>query len=166
MRRAYGGRAAAYEKRGDLDRAAADYGTVVFSYVVEADLTDPKADGYNDLLRDAAKAYRKRAACLSAKGDKEVSARDLAHADALEAKAKKGQTAEAPAQSVMLRNDWTDALTVVVGEARYTLKVGEWKAIPAPARSFAYQMQAGPYTVQGTFNAGRTYSLGVHPPAP
>jgi hypothetical protein len=59
MRRAYGGRAAAYEKHGDFDRAAADYGTIVFSYVVEVDLADPKADGYDDLLRDAAKACRK-----------------------------------------------------------------------------------------------------------
>ncbi len=58
MRKAYGGRAAAYEKQGDYGRAAADYGMIVFSYAVELDIADPKADGYDDLLRDAAKAYR------------------------------------------------------------------------------------------------------------
>ena len=58
MRKAYGGRAAAYEKQGDYSRAAADYGMIVFSYAVELDIADPKADGYDDLLREAAKAYR------------------------------------------------------------------------------------------------------------
>ena len=166
MRRAYGGRAAAYEKRGDFDRAAADYGTIVFSYAVELDLADPKADGYDDLLRDAAKSYRTRADCLGAKGDKEAAARDVARAADMEAKAKKGRAPGAPAGQVTLRNDWTDALTVVVGDGRYTLRVGETKVIPAPAASFSYEMQAGPYSVKGTLSAGRTYSLGLHPPTP
>ncbi len=69
MRDAYRGRAAAYEKKGDYDRALADYDMLVFSYAVELDAADPKADGYNDLLRAAIKAYRARAACLKAKGD-------------------------------------------------------------------------------------------------
>lgn len=166
MRRAYGGRAAAFEKRGDFDRAAADYGTIAFSYAVELDLTDPKADGFADLLREEAKAYRARAACRRAKGEEEAAARDIARADDMEAKATKGRAPEPPAGQVTLRNDWTDSLTVVVGNGRFTLRIGETKVIPAPAASFPYQMEAGPYTVQGTFSAGRTYSLGVHPPAP
>src|SRR5947209_19035773 len=114
MRKAYGGRAAAYEQKGDYDRAAADYGMIVFSYAVELDAAGPKADGYDDLLREAAKAYRTRAACLRAKGDAEASARDVKRADKLEAKAKKAdgkdKAADAPAgppARVTLRNDWT-----------------------------------------------------------
>ncbi len=167
MRKAYGGRAAAYEKQGDYGRAAADYGMIVFSYAVELDVADPKADGYDDLLRDAAKAYRTRAACLQAKGDEAAAGRDLKRADKLEAKTKKAGTAAAPAQTsqVTLRNDWTDTLTILIGGASYTLRVGETKTIPTPAGSFSYEMQAGASSVQGTLNSGHTYSLGVRPPS-
>jgi hypothetical protein len=169
MRKAYGGRAVAYEKQGDYGRAAADYSMIVFSYAVELDIADPKADGYDDLVRDAARAYRIRAACLQAKGDEEAAGRDLKRADKLEAKAKKGQAAEAPTAppsgQVTLRNDWTDTLTIIIGGASYTLRVGETKTIPTPAGSFPYEMQAGQSSVRGTLNSGRTYSLGVHPPS-
>ena len=50
---AYSGRAAAYEKTGDFDRAVADFNMLVFSYAIELDADDPKGDGYNDLLREA-----------------------------------------------------------------------------------------------------------------
>jgi DinB family protein len=161
MRQAYGGRAAAYEQKGDYGRAAADYGMIVFSYAVELDAADPKAEGYNDLLREAAKAYRTRAACLRAKGDAEASARDVKWAEKLEARAQKAEakSADAPAglpARVTLRNDWTDALTVVIGGVSYTLQVGETKTLPAPAGSFAYEMQAGSYQIKGTLDSGRT----------
>ncbi len=170
MRKAYGGRAAAYEKNGDYDRAAADCGMIVFSYAVELDLADPKADGYEDLLRDAAKAYLRRAACLQAKGDPEAAAHDLKRADKLEAKAKlageKDRAATAPAAGqVTLRNDWTDTLTLVIGGVSYTLRVGETKTIPSPGGTFPYEMQAGAATVKGTLDSGRTYSLGVRQPS-
>jgi hypothetical protein len=169
MRRAYGGRAAAYEKQSDYGRAAADYGMIVFSYAVELDIADPKAEGYDDLLRDAARAYRTRAACLQAKGDEEAAGRDLKRADKLEAKAKKGGTGEAaaapPTGQVTLRNDWTNRLTIIIGGVSYTLQVGETKTIPTPAGSFSYEMQGGGYSVQGTLNSGNTYSLGVRPPS-
>jgi hypothetical protein len=169
MRKAYGGRAAAYEQKSDYGRAAADYGMIVFSYAVELDAADPKADGYNDLLREAAKAYRTRAACLQAKGDAEAAGRDVKRAEKLEAKAQqkadaRDKAADATAglpSRVTLRNDWTDPLTVVIGGVSYTLQVGETKTLPAPAGSFAYEMQAGSYRVQGTLDAGHTYSIGV-----
>ncbi len=172
MRKAYGGRAAAYEKAGDHGRAAADYGMIVFSYAVELDIADPKADGYDDLLRDAARAYRTRAACLQAKGDEEAAGRDLKRADKLDAKAKRAgerdKRVEAPARppgQVTLRNDWTDPLTVTIAGVSYTLQVGETKTLPVPVGTFPYEMLAGPARVQGTLESGRTYSLGVHPPA-
>ena len=173
MRNAYGGRAAAYEKQGDYGRAAADYGMIVFSYAVELDAADPKSEAYPDLVRDAARAYRTRAACLQAKGDTEAAGRDLRRAERLEAKAKRApdnaRTAEAPAAPsagrVTLRNDWTDALTVIIAGASYTLRVGEMKTVPAPAGTFLYEMEAGPYHVQGKLESGGTYSLGTRAPA-
>jgi hypothetical protein len=173
MRKAYGGRAAAYERQGDYDRAAADYGMVVFSYAVELDIADPKADGYDDLVRNASKAYRTRAACLEAKGDKDAAGRDQRRAEKLEAKAKsaadKAQAADAPpattASHVTLRNDWTDTLSIVIGGVSYTLRVGETRTVPSPTGSFPYEIQAGGNRAQGTLESGRSYSLAVHPPA-
>ena len=80
---------------------------------------------------------------------------------------KKGGTGEAAPLTgqVTLRNDWTDTLTIIVGGASYTLRVGETKKIPTPAGSFPYEMQAGSSSVQGTLNSGHTYSLGVRPPS-
>src|ERR1700736_6625680 len=171
MRKAYGGRAAAYQKQGDYDRAAADCGMIVFSYAVGLDIADPKADGYDDLLREAAGAYRARSACLDAKGDAEAARRDARRAEKLEAKAKKAgdgdKAAQAPAvpltSRVTLRNDWTDTLTVIVGGVSYTLRVGETKTIPSPAGTFPYAMQAGAATIKGTLDSGPSYSLGVRP---
>src|SRR5258708_2028087 len=127
MRNAYGGRAAAYEKKGDYDRAAADYGMIVFSYAVEIDAADPKTDGYTDMLREAAKAYRTRALCLNAKGDAVAAERDSKRAENLDSKAKKAaEKDKAPSlaakasSQVTLRNDWTDPLIIVIGGASYT----------------------------------------------
>ena len=57
-------------------------------------------------------------------------------------------------------------LTVVVAGVPYTLAAGETRTVPSPAASFPYEMRTGPYVVRGVFEAGRSYSLGVHPPAP
>jgi hypothetical protein len=172
MRKAYGGRAAAYESKGDYDRAAADYGMIVFSYAVELDIADPKAEEYADLVREAARAYRKRGACLEAKGDKELSDRDQRWADKLDAKASaadKGRAARAPAAPaggrVTLTNGWTNTLTIVIGGVPYTIRVGETRTVPSPVGSFPYEFQAGPYRVQGTLDSGGTYTLGATPPA-
>ena len=170
MRNAYGGRAAAYVKKGDYDHAATDYGMIVFSYAVEIDAADPKTDGYADLLREAAKAYRTRAVCLNSKGDAEAAGRETKRAEKLEAKAKniaeKDKTsspAAKPSSQVTLRNDWTDPLVMVIAGVSYSLQVGETKTVPAPAGTFPYEMQAGAHRVQGTLESGRTYSLGVRP---
>ncbi|HVS38652.1 MAG TPA: hypothetical protein VMS17_24060 [Gemmataceae bacterium] len=171
MRKAYGGRAAAYEKEGDYGRAAADYGMIVFSYAVELDVADPKSDGYEDLLLDAAKAYRTRAACLEAKGDSEAAGRDRRRADKLDAKLKSAaakdrtETPAAPVGGqVTLRNDYSETLTVVIDGASYKLRVGETKTLPSPAGTFPYELRWGSQSVAGTLDAGKAYSLGASRP--
>jgi tetratricopeptide (TPR) repeat protein len=173
MRKAYSGRAAAYEKKGDYDRAVADYKMLVFSYAVELDAANANADSYDELLRTAAKAYRTRAACFQAQGDAAGAQRDAKRADKLEAKVKKvaekDKAVEAPAKPpgrVTVRNDWTEPLTLVVAGASYTIQVGEMKTLPAPKGVFPYEMQAGALQTKGTLEEGRTYSFAAPPASP
>ena len=170
MRDAYRGRAAAYEKKGDYDRAVADYDMLVFSYAVELDAADPKTDGYNDLLRAAIKAYRVRAACFRAKSDARAALRDGGQAEKLEAKVKKSDekggasVAEAePSGRVTVRNDWGQPLTLFIAGAPYPLQAGETRTLPTPAGTFPIEMQAGPYRVKETMESGRSYSLAAAP---
>jgi tetratricopeptide (TPR) repeat protein len=162
MRKAYGGRAAAFEQKGDYDRAIADYKMLVFSYAVELDAADSNSNAYSDLLGAAAKAYRTRGACFQAKGDAEAAQRDAKRAEKLEGKVKKDKGAEATGR-VTVRNDWTDPLTLVIAGASYTLQVGESKTVPSPLGAFSYEMQAGPLRTTGTLEAGRNYSFKVPP---
>jgi tetratricopeptide (TPR) repeat protein len=162
MRKAYGGRAAAYEKKGEYDQALADYKMVVFSYAVELDAADTSSNAYSDLLGAAAKAYGTRAACFQAKGDVEAAQRDAKRAQKLQAKIKKDKSTEA-AGRVTLRNDWTEPLTLVIAGVSYTLKIGESKTVPTPLGTFSYEMQAGPFRRTGTLVEGQTYSFGVPP---
>ena len=162
MRKAYGGRAAAYEKKGDYDRAIADYKMLVFSYAVELDAADAKADAYSDLVGAAAKAYRTRAACFQARGDEEAAQRDAKRAEKLEAKVKKAKT-PALTGRMTLRNDWTEPFTVVIAGASYTLQVGETKTVPSPLGAFSYEMEAGPLRTTGTLSEGRSYSFATSP---
>ena len=143
---------------------------LVFSYAVELDAADPKADGYGDLLQEAIKAYRSRAACLQAKGDSDAAQRDLKRAEKLEAKGKKAGEKDAPpapTARLTVRNDWGQPLTLFIAGASYTLKAGETKTLTTPAGTVSYEMQAGPYRVGGTMEAGRSYSLASPaPPSP
>ena len=157
MRKAYGGRAAAYEKKGDYDRAIADYKMLVFSYAVELHAAS-NTNAYGELLGAAAKAYRTRGACFQAKGDAEAAQRDAKRAEKLEAKVKKDKSTEVPGR-VTLRNDWTDPLIVAIAGVSHTLKVGESKTVPAPLGAFSYEMQAGPLRTTGTLEEGRSYSF-------
>jgi tetratricopeptide (TPR) repeat protein len=165
MRKAYGGRAAAYEKKGDYDRAIADYKMLVFSYAVALDGADAKDDAYSDLVNAAAKAYRTRAACFQTKGDEEAALRDAKRAEKLEAKVKKDKP-PALAGRVTLRNDWTEPFTLVIGGVSYTLQVGETKTVPSPLGAFNYEMQSGPLRTTGTLNEGRSYSFATSSASP
>ena len=150
---------------------------LVFSYAIELDAADPKADDYPGLLREAILAYRARAACLQAKGDSAAALRDVKRAEKLEAKGKKadekdkpaGQVTvrkDKPAGQVTVRNDWGQPLTLFIAGASYPLQAGETRTLPTPVGSFPYEMQAGPYRIKETMESGRSYSLASPPVSP
>jgi hypothetical protein len=146
---------------GDLERAYADYNMLVFSYAVELDAVDAKSDGYEALVKEAAKAYRMRAACAEARADKVAAARDIKRADALEAKVKRPDDKG----TVTVRNEWAEPVTLVIAGVSYTVPPGESKTLPTPAGSFPYEMTAGSHKVTGTIEAGKTYRIKPPPPA-
>jgi tetratricopeptide (TPR) repeat protein len=169
---AYGGRAAAFMKKGDYDRALADYNMLVFSYAVELDAADAQADSYGELVGEAIKAYRLRATCHQSIGDLTGAARDLKRADTLEAKLKKSDdsakpvaTAAALPGKITIANEWADPVTLVISGISYTVPPGASKTLATPAGSFPYQMSAGPHRITGTIEAGRTYRV-KPPPSP
>jgi hypothetical protein len=138
---------------------------LVFSYAIEVDALDGSTSAdFTRLAKEAVAAYRKRADLLQAKGDADAAARDLKRAEKLEAKLKPPDKADAAdatrPKDVTVRNDWKEALTVVVNGAAYTLQVGESKSIPSPAASFPYELQVGPNRSRGTMEAGRSYRIG------
>jgi hypothetical protein len=169
---AYSGRAAAYEKTGNLDRAVADYNMLVFSYAIELDGGDTKGDGYNELLQEASRAYRARSACLQAMGEAAAAQRDLKRAELLDAKVKKAaekdNTLQAPNElpaRVTVSNFWKEPVTLVIAGVSYTLQPGETRALPTPPGSVAYEIQAGTSKAKGTLNAGQYYNIGTPPAA-
>ncbi len=145
---------------GDLERAYSDYNMLVFSYAVELDVVDAKSDGYESLVKEAAQAYRLRAACAEARADKVAAGRDVKRAEALEAKIKKPDDKSI----VTVRNEWAEAVTLVIAGVTYTVPPGETKTLPAPSPSFPYEMTAGSYKVSGTIQAGQTYRIKTPPP--
>jgi hypothetical protein len=140
---------------------------LVFSYAVELDAADSKADTYDDLLREAARAYRLRAACANSRGDAIAAERDLKRASTLEAKLKTPDGRDLASGSsgsrVTIINDWAEPVTVVIGGVNYTLPAGESKSLASPPGSFPYELLAGTHRVKGTIEAGRSYR--VKPPS-
>ncbi|SRR5579871_880204 len=131
---------------------------LVFSYAVELDAADPKADGYETLLREAVQAYRARAGCHRARADIVAESRDLKRAAALDAKLANGGSAG----RVTVRNDWELPVTLVIAGATHTLSPGETRSLPAPPGSSSFEMQAGPHRITGTVEAGKSYR--INPP--
>jgi hypothetical protein len=141
---------------------------LVFSFAVEVDILDAKADSYNDVLQAAAKAYRQRAACWKAKGEAKAAERDVQRAEKLEAKRKtadeksKAAVGEGKAASqVTVHNGWGEPVTLVIAGVPHVLQAGETKTLAAPSGSFSYEMQAGPHRSKGTIAAGQTYNIGA-----
>jgi hypothetical protein len=142
---------------------------LVFSYAIEIDASDPKADGYNDLLREAAGAYRKRAACSRARAEAEAAARDQKRAEEFEAKARTATAATVAARlsgRVTLINNWNASVTVVLADVSYTLQSGETKEVATPPGTFSYEVQTGPHRVTGKMDAGQRYTIGPPRSAP
>jgi hypothetical protein len=139
---------------------------LVFSYAIEIDAADPKADGYNDLLREAAGAYRKRAACSRARGEAEAAARDQRRAEEFEAKVKAAVVPARLTGRVTLINNWNASVTLVLADVSYTLQPGETKEVATPPGAFSYEIQTGPHRVTGTMEAGQRYTVGPPRAAP
>jgi hypothetical protein len=167
MRTAYRGRAAAYEKTGDYEKALADHDMVVLFYAIEAEvLKDVEAPDRGRFLGETARAYRARAKCREALGRQEAARVDRERADGLEAEAKRLASVppkgnEGAAGQVEVTNGWTEPVTLVVDGVSYRLDVGEHKAVPASAGSAAYEMQAGRHRQTGTLEAGKAYTIRV-----
>jgi hypothetical protein len=138
---------------------------LVFSYAVELDASDPAAESYESLVREAIKAYRLREACFEAKGDVASARRDGKRVEALETKLKRpealGSVAGA-AWTVQVRNEWAEPVTLIIAGVSYTLPPGEQKTLPTPTASAPYEMIAGPHRITGTIDAGKSYR--VKPP--
>src|SRR5262245_58468726 len=128
MREAYRGRAAAYEKVGELHKALQDHNQLVLTYAVEVEiltsLDDPKRDQF---LAEAADAYRTRGELLKKAGQLKAAAADARRADVLEAEVKKLAAKAAPPDlgQIQLTNAWAEPLTVVIDGVTYRLEKGE-----------------------------------------
>ena len=170
MRTAYSGRAAAYEKKGDLDKALPDHNMVVLLCAVETEiLTNLEAPDRGEFFVEAAQAYRARAKCLEALGRRETAQADRQRADGLEADARKvvsksQKVKNGNAASVQLINGWTEPVTVMAAGVSYRLEVGEQVTIPASGNSVAYELRAGSFQTTGTLTAGKSYTIRVTVP--
>jgi len=184
MRTAYSGRAAAYEKLGDLDKALADHNMVVTYFAIEVEILDGlDVPDHEKLLADAAGAFVERSKCQELLGrqkaaqvdrkraeDLQASARKLASnaaktaADDLQASAKKlasqsVKPEKAPARQFTIENGWTGPVTITIAGVTYRLEAGEEKTIPAPAASVVGQVQTGSYVQSTTLEAGKAYRI-------
>jgi tetratricopeptide (TPR) repeat protein len=164
MRTAYSGRAAAYEKKGDYEKALADHKMAVLYYAIEAEiLNNLQAPDRAKFLAECANAYRARSKCLEVLGKLKEAEQDRKWADGIETDAKK---LEVPALSktenaggIEVINTWTQPVTLVIAGTSHRLNIGERKTIPASSGSVPYEMQAGVHRASGTLEVGKTYTI-------
>jgi hypothetical protein len=164
MRTAYSGRAAAYEKKGEFDKALADHAMVLLFYGIEAEiLEEVQSPERAKFLVECARAYRARGQCLASLGRTGDARLDRKRADGLEAKAKKLTNDSPPDKeavaAIKITNAWNQSVTLVVAGATHRLETGEQKSIPVLSGTVAYEMLAGPYRSSGTFDAGKAYTI-------
>src|SRR6516162_11375410 len=117
MRAAYSGRAAAYEKTGELEKALADHNMELTYLGVEVEiLTSLETPNRDKLLVETAEAYLVRSKCLKVLGRDAAAQRDRKLADDLLIKADKlaGQAAapKIAAGSARVINSWTAPVSV------------------------------------------------------
>jgi hypothetical protein len=184
MRTAYSGRAAAYEKIGQLEKALADHNMVVMYFAIEVEILDGQdAPDHDKLLAEAAGAYLERSKCQESLGRQKAAEVDRKRGDDLRANAKKlaskaakaaadelqagtkkltSQSAnpeKASARHFTIENGWTGPITLTVAGITYRLEAGEEKTIPAPAGSVVGQVQTGAYVQSTTLEAGKAYRI-------
>src|SRR5438445_6321816 len=146
MRTAYGGRAAAYQSKGEFEKALADHNMVVLFCALEVEiLSTLEAPQRDKFLAEAAAAYRARGQCLESLGRLLAAEADQKRADGLEADATKvaAKAKAAAVGEVRLVNAWTRAVTIEVDGVGYRLEAGEQKAIPVRSASVPFEMRAG-----------------------
>ncbi len=165
MRTAYSGRAAAYEKKGDAEKALADHNMLVTYYAIEVEILNSlDAPDRDKLLAEAADAYLARSKCLAALGREQPAQLDLKRADDLQASAlklakKSTASAAVPAGQSEVVNAWKMAVTLMVDGVSYRLEAGEHKTIPVSGTSASCRIQAGPYLQTATLWAGKSYTI-------
>ena len=162
MRSAYRGRAAAYEKKGDYEKAVRDHDMVVLFFGVEVEIlhevTAPERD---KIMLEASQAYRDRSTCQKIMGRSEAASADLKRALQLEQDARKLADKLAENGQIELDNRWSQPITVVIDGAAYRLAAGEKKLISKQAGPFRYEL---PFTGQvndGKIEAGKTARLQI-----
>jgi hypothetical protein len=164
MRTAFSGRAAAYEKMGDLEKALADHNMVVTYFAIEAEISNELGNPDGKLLAEAGRAYLERSKCQALLGRQKAADVDRKRADDLQANAKKlssksAKTEKVPASSFTVENGWTGAVTITAAGVAYRLEAGEEKTIPAPDGSVVGQIQTGSYVQTTTLEAGKAYRI-------
>ncbi len=171
MKMAYGGRAAAYEKKGELENALRDYTQVALLYGVELEVLG-QVDGpdRDKVMLEAAEVYRNRARVLDALNRLDRAQADRQRADKMEAEAKKMASVatrltdkSAESGQVQLTNAWTDTVEVIIEGSRYTLKAGEQKTISRNAGAFRYEVPAANYRGEGKVEAGKAFPIWIGP---
>ena len=162
MRSAYSGRAAAYAKQGDFERALLDHNLVVLLYAVGVEILNDLNADRDQFLLEAAAAYRARGEVLRTLGRSAAAQSDARRADALEAEARAlAKAAWKHSGRLQLINAWTEPATLVIGGVAYRLAVGEEKLIPLPAGPFTYVLQGSEQRGTGTLEAGQLYRLRI-----
>jgi tetratricopeptide (TPR) repeat protein len=164
MRTAYSGRAAAYDKKGDHEKALADHKMAVLFFAIEIEiLNDSQTPERAQFLIDSARAYKARGQCLEVLGRPIEAVADLKRARTLEADALKLTKANSNnkegAGQVQIKNDWTQPVTLVVSGTTLRLDIGEQSSVSAAKGAVPYELQAGPFRASGTLEAGRTYTI-------
>src|SRR6516164_1418447 len=113
MRMAYSGRAAAFEHKGEYEKALADHQMVALYHALELEIMNSLGTAQRDkLLSETAKAYLARGRCLAILGRQAAAQLDRQRAEDLQESAKKlarkaSNPDATPATKVNLINAWT-----------------------------------------------------------
>ena len=167
MRTAYSGRAAAYEKKGDYEKALADHKMIVLFYAIEAEILDNlKSPDRSKFLAESARAYRARGKCLELLGRTQEAARDRTKADGVEEVAKKledtsSQGNDKMAAAVLVLNYWTEPVIFVVDGASHRLEIGRPKDNSCARQASSPRMRCRRASTGGlgTLEAGKKYTI-------
>jgi tetratricopeptide (TPR) repeat protein len=179
MRKAYGGRAAAFEQKGDYERAVQDYNQLVLLCAAEVEILGELAvPDRASFFVEAADAFRARAKALqkldkTAAADKDRKQAAKLDLDAWKLTAGKAKPAEgtgggklaawkpAPVGRLLLSNQWTGPVTLRIDGTDYRLKANEEKTVEKLTGPFEYELVESGQSAKGTVEPGRTFRVRV-----